>query len=123
MRDMIAKIAIGTAGGALIEGSEQVAQLAAPAFEQIDGSADPLAILKIISQIAIALATIISLFMKKKDQPQQVAPVQPQQPQSNGSPAKNCARGMCVFPDLCTNGQCAQHLADQVSERYHNRPR
>ena len=122
MRDMITKLAIGTAGSAMIEGSEHMAQLAAPAFEAVDGSADPLAVLKIISQIAIALATILSLFVKKKDQPQQPAPAAqaPQQPQ--GSPAQSCARGMCVFPDLCTNGQCAQHLADQVSARYHNRP-
>jgi len=123
MRDVIAKLAIGTAGGALIEGSEQVAQMAAPAFEAVDGSSDPLAILKIISQIAIALATIISLFVKKKDQPQQPAPTAPAPQQPTGSPAQSCARGMCVFPDLCTNGQCAQRLADQVSERYHNRPR
>ena len=122
MRDVIAKLAIGTAGTALIEGSEQVAQMAAPAFEAVDGSADPLAILKIISQIAIALATILSLFVKKKDQPQQPAPTAQAPQQPKGSPAQNCARGMCVFPDLCTDGQCAQHIVDQVSLRYHNRP-
>ena len=66
IREYLAKITIGTAGGALIEGIDQASQVAAPAFEQVDGSTDPLLILKIISQIAVALATIISLFIKPK---------------------------------------------------------
>lgn len=123
MRDVVAKLAIGTSGGALIEGSEQIAQIAAPIVQDVQGAEDPMLLVKVISQVVIAIATVISLFVKKKDQPQQPAPIQPQQPQPLGSPAQNCARGMCVYPDLCTNGQCAQHLADQVSARYHNRPR
>lgn len=74
IREYLAKITIGTAGGALIEGIDQASQVAAPAFEQVDGSADPLLILKIISQIAVALATIISLFIKPKPKPQPADP-------------------------------------------------
>jgi len=99
----LGKITLGTAGGALIEGIEQTATLAAPAFETVDGSADPLLILKIISQIAVALATIISLFIKPKPKQPAADPLQPFQVVRPASAPIPCTFEHCPFPEVCTD--------------------
>lgn len=73
MRNILSNITIGTAGGALIEGVEEGSTLIQPALETATGSGDPIELIKIITQLVIALATVISLFVKpklKKDRPQ-----------------------------------------------------
>ena len=99
----LGKITLGTAGGALIEGIEQTATLAAPAFETVEGSADPLLILKIISQIAVALATIISLFIKPKPKQPSADPLHPFQVVRTASAPIPCTFEHCPFPEVCTD--------------------
>lgn len=64
--DHLYKLAIGTAGGAAIEGIDQAAQVAAPAVAAATGSDDPIELVKLITQLVVALATVISLFVKPR---------------------------------------------------------
>ena len=64
--DHLYKLAIGTAGGAAIEGIDQAAQVAAPAVAAATGSEDPIELVKLITQIVVAIATVISLFVKPR---------------------------------------------------------
>ena len=112
IRESLAKITIGTAGGALIEGIDQAAQVAAPVVADATGSADPIELVKLITQLVVALATVISLFVKPKPKhrpadpaPQPIQPMQPlhvseDQPADNDS-GNVCTYDHCPWPEDC----------------------
>lgn len=110
--DHLYKLAIGTAGGATIEGIDQAAQVAAPAVAAATGSDDPIELVKLITQIVVAIATVISLFVKPRTKQKQAdqAPdeIQPlrvldleedqQQPQQDRNV---CTFANCPWPESC----------------------
>ena len=110
--DHIYKLAIGTAGGATIEGIDHAAQVAAPAVAAATGSDDPIELVKLITQLVVAIATVISLFVKPRAKqkqadhaPDEIPPLRvldleedQQQPQHENNV---CTFANCPWPDSC----------------------
>lgn len=122
IRESFAKLTIGTAGGALIEGLDQAAQVAAPVVADATGSADPIVLVKLITQIVVALATVISLFIKPKpkNRPADPAP-EPIQPLRTldidaDQPSKIFSRAECIF-NYCPNHlKCLDRCSSPMSK-------
>jgi hypothetical protein len=114
------KLILGLAGGATIEAVDQVTQIAAPAATAASGSSDPFELIKVITQIIVAIGTLISLFVKPK--PKQVAadPAPEQIQPLRTLPVDPCTFVDCPFPEHCTN-RCV--YPQGTSERIKHFPR
>lgn len=110
--DHIYKLAIGTAGGAIIEGIDHAAQVAAPAVAAATGSDDPIELVKLITQLVVAIATVISLFVKPRakqrqaDQaPDEIQPLRVLDLEENQHQPKEdrnvCTFANCPWPESC----------------------
>lgn len=110
--DHLYKLAIGTAGGATIEGIDHAAQVAAPAVAAATGSDDPMELVKLITQIVVAIATVISLFVKprtkQKQADQATDDIQPlrvldlEEDQQQPKQDRNiCTFANCPWPESC----------------------
>ena len=110
--DPLYKLAIGTAGGAAIEGIDHAAQVAAPAVAAATGSDDPIELVKLITQIVVAIATVISLFVKPRskrvqadqapDEIQQLRTLDLEEDQTRQQKESNvCTFVNCPWPASC----------------------
>ena len=60
-------LAVGVAGGAAIEATHQIDTLIGSVEPSLVADGNPVEIVKVITQILIAIATLFSLFRKPKD--------------------------------------------------------